>query len=191
MKRLLTDSELEKISAHIAEHMGLNFPPSKWQNLDHSFCTAARELNFQDLPELVARFTSSPPSRELIESLACYLTVGETYFLREKRCLEIFEQQVIPEIIRKRLGSEQRLRIWSAGCATGEEAYSIAILLHRMRDILRDWEISILATDINPHSLAKAREGIYTEWSFRNAPKGFKEHYFRETGKGRFELLPK
>ena len=122
--------------------------------------------------------------------MACYLTIGETYFLREIRCYEILEHQIIPEIINKRQGGEQRLRIWSAGCATGEEPYSIAILLHRMRDILRDWDVSILATDINPHSLSKARAGVYSNWSFRTSPPWFKQNFFRQAGDNQYELLP-
>ncbi|MFA7405016.1 MAG: CheR family methyltransferase [Pelobacteraceae bacterium] len=190
MKSLLADNELENLSAYIADQMGLFFPPSKWRNLEQSFCTAARELGFRDIHECVARFTSPPPSKDLIEAMAGYLTIGETYFLREVRCFEILEREIIPEIIRKHHGGERHLRIWSAGCATGEEAYSIAILLHRMRDSLRGWEISILATDINPHSLSKARAGIYTEWSFRTSPPWFKQNYFRQTGNKQYELLP-
>lgn len=191
MKRPLTDPELEMVSARIAVQMGLHFPPGKWKNLEQSLCTAARELGFADVQECVAQLTSAPPSREFLESMACYLTIGETYFMREKRCFEILEHQIIPELVKKRQGSEARLRIWSAGCATGEEAYSIAILLDRMRPLLRDWDLSILATDINPHSLRKAKEGIYTEWSFRNTPAVFRKNYFHQSAEGRYTLLPR
>ncbi|GAM10256.1 chemotaxis protein methyltransferase [Geobacter sp. OR-1] len=190
MKRLLEESELEKLSADIAEQLGLHFPPSKWKTLEQAFATLAREQGFQDIHDCVAQFTSGPPGKEMIESLAGYLTIAETYFLREAQYFNILEQQIIPEIVRKRQGGERRLRIWSAGCATGEEPYSIAILLHRMRTTLSNWEISILATDINPNSLAKAREGVYTNWSFRNVPDGFQQAYFRNTGDGQFELRP-
>lgn len=190
MKHLLSDLELGKVSTHIAEQMGLHFPPSKWQSLEQCLCHAAKGLGFQDIRQCVTWFTSATASKEFIETMACYLTVGETYFLREIRCFDTLEQQILPAIIRKRQGREQRLRIWSAGCATGEEPYSIAILLYRMRETLRNWEISILATDVNPHALRKAREGVYTNWSFRNTPADFKENYFRKTAEGRFELLP-
>lgn len=190
MKSILADTDLEKLSVIIAEQMGLLFPHSKWKTLEQSFCNAARELGFKDVQDCVSRFTSPLPSKQLIEAMACYLTIGETYFLREVRCFEILERQIIPEILKKRQGGEQHLRIWSAGCATGEEPYSIAILLHRMRDSLRGWDISILATDINPHALRKAREGIYTNWSFRTSPPWFKENFFRQTGDKQYELLP-
>lgn len=190
MKRFLGDTDLERLSACIAGQMGLFFPPSKWKTLEKSICTAANELGFNDVHECMSRFTSDPPSKELIEAMACYLTIGETYFLREIRCFEILERQIIPEIIKNRRESEKRLRIWSAGCATGEEPYSIAILLHGMREALRGWDVSILATDINPHSLSKARKAIYTDWSFRTSPQWFRNNYFRPAGDNRYELLP-
>ena len=190
MKPLLAHAELERLSADIARHLGLHFPPSQWSTLENGMSTAATELEFGDIHEYVALFTSAPPTRELIESMAGFLTIGETYFFREARCFEMLEQRIIPDIIRQRHGGKQRLRIWSCGCATGEEPYSIAILLHTLRKELHDWDISILATDINPHALRKAREGIYTKWSFRSMPAGYQKNYFRETGDGRFELLP-
>lgn len=191
MTHLLTNSELEKISDLIAAQMGLHFPPARWRNLEQSFCSAARDLGFRDVKECVAWYLSAPPSQELIESMACYLTIGETYFMRERRCFEILEEQIIPELIKTRRGSERRLRIWSAGCATGEEAYSIAILLYKMRDLLRDWDLTILATDLNPDSLRKAKEGSYSDWSFRNTPANFRENYFHRNAEGRYVLLPR
>jgi chemotaxis protein methyltransferase CheR len=190
MKPFLADAVLEKLSADIARHLGLHFPPSQWSTLENGMRTAATELEFENIHEYVARFTSAPPTRELIESMAGFLTIGETYFFREARCFEILEQRIIPDIIRKGQGGKQRLRIWSCGCATGEEPYSIAILLHTLRNELHDVDSSILATDINPHALRKAREGIYTKWSFRTTPRGYLRNYFLETGDGRFELLP-
>jgi chemotaxis protein methyltransferase CheR len=190
MKCSLSVAELESLSARIALQMGLHFPPSNWLALEQAFCKAARESGFEDVRKYVAWFTSAQPSEELLESMADYLTIGETYFFRESRCFEMLEGRILQEIIRKRQGKEQRLRIWSSGCSTGEEAYSIAILLHKMRDSMRGWDISIMGTDISNQALQKAKEGIYTNWSFRNSPAGFKEKYFSKTEDGRLELLP-
>jgi chemotaxis protein methyltransferase CheR len=121
--------------------------------------------------------------------MAGCLTIGETYFFRENRSFEILAEEIIPEIILKRRGGEQRLRIWSAGSSTGEEPYSMAILLHRMNNVLKEWNISILATDINPKALRKAVEGVYTEWSFRNPPSWLKENYFRKSVDGLLKLI--
>ena len=190
MKRLFLDEELENLSEYIAQHLGLSFPRSKWRSLEQAFSTAAKDLGYQDAQECAAWFTATMPSQEIIESMACYLTIGETYFFREPRCFDVLERQIIPEIVRTRSENSRTLRIWSTGCATGEEAYSIAIVLHRMREILRGWDVSIVASDINPHALRKAREGIYTNWSFRNPSDNFKDIYFRKTECGQFEVLP-
>jgi chemotaxis protein methyltransferase CheR len=176
----MSDAMLARLSTHVASHMGLHFPRAKWHDLERAFSSAARELGFQDPRECANRFLTTPISQELVESMAGYLTVGETYFFRENRSFEIVTEEILPAIIRKRLGGEQRLRIWSAGCATGEEPYSMAILLHRMENTLKEWNICILATDINPKALRKARAGIYTGWSFRNPPDWLKKNYFKK-----------
>ncbi|TAL18541.1 chemotaxis protein CheR [bacterium] len=190
MNQTIPGEVLEEVGRQVAGCMGLHFPRSKWPALEQGLACAARELGFGGPGEFAKWFISAPPSRETTETVASHLTVGETYFLREMRCFEILEQEIIPEILRNRRGGEQRLRIWSAGCATGEEPYSVAIMLHRMREALKGWEVSILATDINRRALKKAGEGVYTEWSFRSPPKGFREHYFSRTGNGLYELSP-
>jgi len=190
MNLALDESLLADLSRLVVERMGVCFPPSRWNDLERAFCRAAADLGFQDQKECIQWFMAAPASKAQIESLSVYLTTGETYFLREGRSFEILEQEIVPEIIYSRAGSEKRLRLWSAGCATGEEPYTLAIMLHRMGFSLRDWNISILATDINPHALRKATKGVYTEWSFRDTPAWFREKYFTMLGGGRFELIP-
>ncbi|MCL6635700.1 MAG: tetratricopeptide repeat protein [Peptococcaceae bacterium] len=91
---------------------------------------------------------------------------------------------------RSRRETARRLRIWSAGCSTGEEPYSIAITLTRAIPGWQEWDITILATDINPRFLRKAAEGIYGRWSFRGAPPWVKDKYFTQAGEGRHAILP-
>jgi chemotaxis protein methyltransferase CheR len=181
---------LIRLSEFIAAHMGLNFPRKRWRDLERGVISAARELGFNEPESFVRRIVSSPISREQIEALASRLTVGETYFLRERGGLDALREEIMPELLRRRNGEERFLRIWSAGCSSGEEPFSIAIILKEMGTVLREWSISILATDINPDALRKAAEGVFGEWSFRNTPSGFKEKYFRKIGPGRFEILP-
>lgn len=187
----LADEVLARFSDFIAAHMGLHFPRKQWRTLERGMVCAAREFGFDDPESCLRWIMSSPLSREQIEILARHLTVGETYFLREKRGLEIFEEEIVPELIRTRQGDEPHLRIWCAGCSTGEEPFSVAILLNAMGAALRGWNISILATDINPQALSRGAEGVYGEWSFRHPPHGFREKYFRRTEDGRSEILPR
>jgi chemotaxis protein methyltransferase CheR len=120
--------------------------------------------------------------------LASHLTIGETYFFRDSATFQALEEHILPELIRQRRGKNQQLRIWSAACATGEEPYSVAILLQKLIGNLDGWNISILATDINPQAIKKARLGIYHNWSFRECPPWVQDKYFSRHNNGQFEI---
>ena len=180
---------LERISEFIAVRTGLSFPKRRWNDLERGFLSAAREFGFKDAGACLNWLLSSEMTRERTETLAGHLTVGETYFFREKKSFEILEEKVLPELIEARRPGKKFLRIWSAGCATGEEPYSIAILLRKMVPDIADWNISILASDINPAFLRGTSRGVYNEWSFRDAPRWLTERYFSKTDEKQFEIL--
>jgi chemotaxis protein methyltransferase CheR len=179
---------LSRLSEHLSVETGLHFPEKRWNELGRKMGPAMKDFGFQDVAEFVQWLLSSRRTRMEIEILASHLTVGETYFFREKKALEILEHSILRELIESRRNSEKRIRMWSAGCSTGEEAYSLAIILHRLLPDINDWNISILATDINPQALQKAGEGVYSDWSFRDAPPMFKEKYFERTGENRYRI---
>jgi chemotaxis protein methyltransferase CheR len=189
--RSLPESLRAEFSGFLATRIGLHFPPERWDDLERAVGAAAREFRADSAETCVRWLMSSDLTRPQIETLASHLTVGETYFFRERRSFDCLERHVLPELIRSRASRERRLRIWSAGCCTGEEPYSIAMLLARTMPDLSEWNISILATDINPRFLQKAALGLYSEWSFRDAPQGIKEEFFRRTREGRFEIVPR
>lgn len=170
--------------------MGLRFPKERWRDLERGIRSAAPEFGFKDTPSCIHWLLSAPLTKSQIEILASHLTIGETYFFRDKKVFEILEQHILPEFLRLRQASEKRLRIWSAGCCTGEEPYSIAILLSQIIPEWKDWNITILATDINPCFFQKASGGVYNEWSFRETPLWIKERYFERREDGCFEILP-
>lgn len=182
---------LSRLSAHLAAQMGWHYPRERWRDLETGIESAARELGIADASVYAQSLLAPKLSQAQIEALAAALTIGETYFFRDPRSFEILQDHVFPALIRARRGNGRRLRIWSAGCCTGEEAYSIAILLDRLLPDLGDWQITLLATDVNTRFLHKAVEGTFTEWSFRGAPAWLKEHYFKPVEARRFELLPR
>jgi chemotaxis protein methyltransferase CheR len=190
MTEHLSSSSLAQLSEFVADQMGFYFPRERWLDLERSMRSVSREFEFTDMESCVQWLMSSPVTQSRIEILASHLTVGETYFLRERQSFDLLETRVLPELINRRRDTDRRLRIWSAGCCTGEEPYSIAMLLRRMLPDLEDWRITVLATDINPQFLRKAEDGIYGEWSFRASPAEFKERYFAKRTHGRFEVLP-
>src|SRR3989304_10126223 len=179
---------LSQLSELITPLMGLYFPETRWSDLERGIVPAARELGFADIEAFIKWLRSTPLTKNHVEILANHLTVGETYFFRDKESFQVIENRILPELLRSRQESEKRLRIWSAGCSTGEEPYSIAILLSRMIPDLKDWNITILATDIHPSFLHKASLGVYGDWSFRDTPPGVKERFFKKTRDGRFEI---
>jgi chemotaxis protein methyltransferase CheR len=186
----IPDSLLQQVSERIEISTGLHFPPARFADLQRGLAQAARESGSRN----TRAYTESLLNRDLnsadLEILAGSLTIGETHFFRDVRAFEFFETTLLPGLIAAKRGDNQRIRIWSAGCATGEEPYSIAILLHRLILELGDWHISILATDINPKVLARAAVGVYTEWAFRDTPAWVKQRYFITRPDGRYEIQP-
>jgi len=184
----ISDPQLSRLSEYVTGWLGLHFPKKRWRDLERNIRHAAQELGFEDIDTCIERLVSGQFEKEQEEILAGHLTIGETYFFREQKSLDILENRILPDLIASRRGREQRLRIWSAGCSTGEEPYSLAIMLSRLIPDLREWQITILATDINSRSLGKAVQGVYGDWSFRGVPQWIKQSYFTKTPDGRYEL---
>jgi chemotaxis protein methyltransferase CheR len=105
------------------------------------------------------------------------LTTGETYFFRDKGQFALIRNWILPELIERRRDKRQ-LRIWSAGCSTGEEPYSMAIIVNELLPDSNDWDILIIGTDINVNAIEKAERGIYTRWSFRMVAPDLQCRYF-------------
>jgi chemotaxis protein methyltransferase CheR len=130
-----------------------------------------------------ALYAERPEGGPLLDDLLVEVTVGETYFFREPQQFELLRTTVIPDLRRRRCDGSP-LRVWSAGCATGEEPYSLAILLEEER---LGGRARILATDICRTAIGKAREGVYGKWSLRASDEAFTARYF-DREKDRFRL---
>lgn len=117
-------------------------------------------------------------SEEELTSIVDILTVNETYFFREKNQLKTFSEELLPDLLETKK-DKKRLRIWSAGCSTGEEPYTIAMLILE-NGFFHDWYIEILGSDINQRVLHVARSGVYRKNSFRTTEQFFIDKYFIE-----------
>jgi chemotaxis protein methyltransferase CheR len=113
-----------------------------------------------------------------MDTLLDTVAVHETYFFREKRQLQAFNEHIVPELAR----SHEAIRIWSAGCSTGEEAYTIAMLMAE-RGLLDVGHVQLLATDLSRRVIDSARRGLYGSTSFRTTEPDFQEHYFYDAGR--------
>ncbi|MCU0873765.1 MAG: hypothetical protein MUE50_15615 [Pirellulaceae bacterium] len=186
----LPDALVSRFTGLLAERMGLHFGPERLADLQRGLEAARREFGFADVTSCLQWLTVGPWSPRQVEVLARHLTVGETYFFRDQRCLEVLETETLPRLIAARRRGNRRLRVWSAGCASGEEAYTLAILLARAIPDWPSWAITVLGTDINPRALEHAQQGVYGEWSFRGAPPWLKDRFFQPVARGRYRLIP-
>lgn len=186
----ISDDRWARLSEIVAETTGLHFPPERREDLQRGVTASVRELGFEDAAACAAWLVSTVLTPAQVRVLASHLTVGETYFFRERNAYDAFVDGMLPDIVRARRGRSQRLRIWSAGCCTGEEPYSLAMALHQALPDPSDWEIKILGTDINPRFLEKAAAGVYGDWSFRGESSGIRERFFRRTADGRYAVVP-
>lgn len=186
----LPDLLLSQLSELIAARMGWHFPADRWHDLERGIRAAAQDLGFSDVQTCIEWLQTAPLTQQHVAVLTDHFTVGETYFFREQRALEVLTTQMLPPLMQAQKSGERHIRIWSAACCTGEEPYSIAITLATTMPAFSDWQVSIIGTDINPQFLQRASRGMYTEWSFRNTPAWIKERYFQRTADNQFALCP-
>lgn len=179
---VLSDNQLDAFERILAKRTGFDFDPKNRFSLEEAVggYLAARAPMTPD--ELLARLLDETDATTL-EDLMSGITIGETYFYRNRAHFDVLEKRILPDLLeRKKLG--RFLRVWSAGCSTGEEVYSIAITLCRVIPDIDQWRVTILGTDINAETLRKAREGIYTEWSFRGTEDAFRAAHFETVDNG-------
>ena len=181
---------LQQVSERVERRTGLYFPRERFADLERGLVQVARDVGYPETRAYVESLLNRKLDAADLEALAGSLTIAETHFFRDPRFFAFLESTLLPELIAAKRGGGRRLRIWSAGCATGEEPYSLAILLHRLIPDLAGWRISILGTDINPKALARAAAGIYSDWAFRDTPEWVKPGYFIARSGGRYEIQP-
>lgn len=146
----MTDLLYERFRVLIMGRSGLHFADDKRPILAKKLVQAAKATgNGTDLDEYLRVLASSPSTSPVWEPLVSELTMGETYFFRNKNHLDALAKLILPELVEQRKNLSRHIRIWSAGCATGEEPYSITILPRELIPDLDTWNILILATDIN------------------------------------------
>ena len=190
MDEAFSNSMCYDISEYINQYTGLYFPENKHRSLMKGINAAARELGFNQTDKFIDRLISGPPSAQTIDALVRFLTIGETYFFRDKNMFQTLKDEIFRGLITHPRRNKKHINIWSAGCASGEEPYSIAILIDQMAAVFRGWTVSIIGTDINTAALEKAEKGVYTRWSFRDTPDVILKKYFISGNDGTFEIKP-
>ena len=177
----------QQLALRIEATLGLQF--ADLADLRRGFRRAVAELGGGDDMQCLTRVLERWPDPAVLRTLARHLTVGETYFLRDRPMFEALQHKVLPELLHARRAG-RHLRIWCAACCTGEEVYTLAIVLHRIIPDLSAWNITLLGTDLNEDFLAKAREASYGAWSFREAADWMYSPAFERDANGRCVVAP-
>jgi chemotaxis protein methyltransferase CheR len=136
---------------------------------------------------------NSAPSRDAeLRELLNEITIGETCLFRSQAQLDALRKVILPEIVAgKAKQITKRLRIWSAGCSTGEEPYTLAInMLEESERLLKGWTVEILATDLNDRSIETAKAGVYGEYALRNTSEFYRRKYFSIVDEKKLEVRP-
>lgn len=179
----MSQAEFRSLSEVIEKRFGLHYEADTQFVMERKLRPRLETLG---LDSYSAYLDVLSKKREESEAAVEALTTNETYFFRENYQLQAFDRQVVPRLMKINEGSK-RLAIWSAGCSTGEEVYTLAMILAQNR-ALAEWDVRLFGSDLSRSVVRHARRGVYSESSFRAMPRGY-DHYFRRTAAGR-EVLP-
>jgi chemotaxis protein methyltransferase CheR len=176
-----------KLRDYVYRKSGVYFDENKLYYVEKRVEARMKATGHDDFRTYFAWMRFDTSGREFQE-LMNLLTVNETYFFREYHQLKCFAEEVIPEILGNKNGAApRRLRVWSAGCSTGEEAYTLAIILKEMTGDSVPWEV--YATDINTEVLELAKVGVYERRAVREVPEVYLARYFQPVGE-QFKVVP-
>ena len=188
MNKLLWENLISLISKHIGFHIKVK----DYHTLEVKIAERIKILKLVSIGEYYNLLKDSiePDSSNISpqnlykgsqewNTLAKIITNGESFFFRDRGQFNLLQETIIPQLLaKKREASDFNLKIWSSGCSTGQEPYSLAILLDQIITDISQWNITVIGTDINQDFLNKARTGVYQDWSFRLTDGAFKKNYF-------------
>lgn len=169
-----TDRDFRCLQRLVLRHTGITLSPAKRDMLYSRLARRLRALGLRRFKEYCALLQEDGDSEEL-RHFTNAVTTNLTAFFREPHHFDYLRDEFLPAMIERR-ADQRRLRIWSAGCSTGEEPYSIAITL--AETMPRDWDVRILATDLDSNVLDRARQGIYSEERTAEVPERLKRKWF-------------
>ncbi len=172
----------------VREMSGIRVFDHQMAKFRQTVCNSCEQYNYPDCTVYIEDLKRQSFDSTMHEDLIAGVTVGESYFFRDKAQMDYLRNKLLPSLIQKRRDQNSLyLRIWSAGCSDGQELYSIAILLHQLLPDLQDWTLHMLGTDINVNALSRAIKGQYSEWSFRSTDENIRNAFFTKQ-KGKWHI---
>ena len=180
----MSDDEFQLLRDYIYGHCGINFDENSKYILEKRLSHRLADLNLPTFYDYYHYLKYNRNKEQELNDIMDVLTTNETYFFRESFQLKAFSDEIIPELIKKKAARGSRsLRIWSAGCSTGEEPYTIAMLLSTNPE-LSGWNIEIIGTDISQRVLQQARRAVYGKSSFRATEESDLNRFFHQQDDG-------
>lgn len=177
------DPDLIRIRDLVYQVAGIFHPDNKLRLLLDRCTRRMSEVKAQNLREYFECLTVKPARQAELVALLNEITIGETCFFRNQPQLDALRRVILPKIIETKAKSPfHRLRIWSAGCSTGEEPYTLRMLMLEESQRLKDWTVEIIATDINEHSLDQAKAALYGSYATRNLTPYYRQKFFTAVG---------
>jgi chemotaxis protein methyltransferase CheR len=182
----MSAEEFRLLRDHVYEYCGILVRDDMKFVMERRLWPRLEALGLRDFGAYHRYLRYDPQRRAELEAAVEALTTHETYFFREPIQLKAFSDEVLP-LLQQRNASSRRLRIWSAGCSTGEEAYTVAILLKESR-LFETWEVEVYGSDISRRVLATARRAEYGPSSMRVAPPDMVSRYFIQIGSSKVRV---
>jgi len=188
----ISDSEFVQLRDFIYEQTGIFIGDNRKYLLENRLANRLKEHSLNSFGEYYYFLKYDPGRREELNRLFAVITTNETSFFRNPPQLKVFQESILPSILKaKRARGDRKLRIWSAGCSTGEEPYTLGIILHEvLRQDLRSWDIKITANDLSGDVIKSAENGVYMEYTLRSTPQDILSRYFVAEGGGRHRIVP-
>ena len=181
---MISPDDYAYIGTLLRTKSGLALGPGKEYLIESRLPPVAKAYGFASVNELIATLRSGP-HQELIKAVCDAMTTGETFFFRDTVPFEVLKSAVLPELAERARRSGRTLRIWSAAASTGQEAYSIAMLIADMGVQMSGVRTEIVATDFASHALNRARRGLYTQLEVqRGLPERYLRQFFVSTADG-------
>jgi chemotaxis protein methyltransferase CheR len=185
-KVVLTDEEFAQLRTLLARSAGLVFDEARRDSVAYCIAERLRVTGTRDVPAYLALLSDPAERQQLLDEV----TIQETHFFRNPPQIRALRKFVLPELLKYAESRGRRMRIWSAGCSTGEEPYTIAMLLRELLPTTAGWDVKILATDVSSRALEAAKRGRYGERAVQMASPEDLARFFVASGSGHYEVRP-
>jgi chemotaxis protein methyltransferase CheR len=179
----ISEEEFRLLRDFIHEKLGIHFEDGQRATLRSRLAGRLANLDLLSFEDYYHYLRFGPQRDEELQRMVSHITNNETYFFREQAQLQVFSEHVLKRLKeRKSAAAERRLRILSAGCSTGEEALTLAMIVYDSAQFFWNWDVQVIGLDVDRAALEKARRGLYFHNSFRSVSPALVERHFLKQG---------